>query len=68
MEQVVRNRIRTVRLTTFEVRRILVISRVAAKLESSTTRLWVYAHAYSGFQNANAGLDFRWRFLAYTQS
>ncbi len=39
----------TVRLTMFEVRRILVISRVAAKLECSTTRLWVYAHA-SGFQ------------------
>jgi hypothetical protein len=55
-------------LTMFEVRRILVISRVAAKLERSTTRLWVYAHAYSGFQNANAGLDFRGRFLANTQS
>jgi hypothetical protein len=31
---------RTVRLTTFEVRRIVLISRVAAKLERSTRRLW----------------------------
>ena len=40
-----RNRIRTVRLTTFEVRRIVVISRVVANPDRSTTRLWgVHSH------------------------
>jgi hypothetical protein len=59
---------RTVRLTTFEVRRIVVISRVAAKLEHSTRRLRGRLTPISGFENANPGLDFRWRLLADTQS